>query len=834
MSKRKETKEKKKENRNLKKITSTQAFSPIRDVREGIIITKEGKFVKLMEVKPINFNLKSADEQNAIISQFVSALRIMPTTVQFKVLTKKANPEAFIKKLEMEMQAEENEGCRKLQREQIELIRSVSYEQGVSRRFFLAFRFEDAGGFQKRPSFREIKAILERDAYTIQNLLEGCGNVIVSDGNNDEYILKTLYEIICRNESSYKSFEEKSDEVVGRYATLPEDEFSNVIIPVNDFIAPQYINSSKSPNCIEVDGLYYMFCYLPSNAYPVRALGGWLSLLINIGEGVDLDFWFHKEDVVSTQRKLQYKIRYNKIKLRETEDTASDFEDLSSAVDSGYYLKSGLASGEDFCYMGMMLTITAYDTKVLKERYTAIKRHLIGCDMKIKPCTFQQKEAFISSIPLATYDKGIWAKSRRNILIGSLGCCYPFLSYELNDENGILLGKNENGSLVFVDAYDTKNYSNANISILGSSGSGKTYALQSMALRLREKGVQVFLIAPLKAKEEFERACTAVGGTFIQIASGSGQNINIMEIRKKDDTAERQLSDSEDSSYLMQKIDSLHTFFSLLLPDLTYSEQQILDEALVQTYEKKGITSNNKSLYDSEKKNKYKKMPILEDLYNELETFGTKAERLHQALTRYVSGSARNFNQQTNVDLSNKYIVIDVSQLSKEMLPIGMFIALDYVFDKVKEDRTKRKAVIIDETWKLIGASGTELSAEFVLEMFKIIRGYGGSAICATQDLTDFFALADGKYGAGIINNSKIKMLMKSEPKDASAIAKTIDLTSTELAKLKKAKRGECLLIANDNHLSIKITTSKNEHDLITTDRTDLERIASERLRERG
>lgn len=136
-------------------------------------------------------------------------------------------------------------------------------------------------------------------------------------------------------------------------------------------------------------------------------------------------------------------------------------------------------------------------------------------------------------------------------------------------------------------------------------------------------------------------------------------------------------------------------------------------------------------------------------------------------LARLVHGSASSFNQQTNIDRQNKYMILDISELSGDMLPVGMYVALDYVWSKTKEDRTAEKAIFIDEVWQLIGASSNEMAAEYVLEIFKIIRGYGGSAVCATQDFSDFMALKDGKYGRGIINACKTKIVLNLENDEA-------------------------------------------------------------------
>ena len=137
---------------------------------------------------------------------------------------------------------------------------------------------------------------------------------------------------------------------------------------------------------------------------------------------------------------------------------------------------------------------------------------------------------------------------------------------------------------------------------------------------------------------------------------------------------------------------------------MNHEERQLLDEALIQTYNQKGITHNNESLIDSRHPERYREMPILEDVYRILKE-NPDTRRLANIMNRLVHGSASTFNQQTNVNLDNKYTVLDISELTGDLLTVGMFVALDYVWDKAKEDRTVEKAIFIDETWQLIGAS---------------------------------------------------------------------------------------------------------------------------------
>ena len=295
-----------------------------------------------------------------------------------------------------------------------------------------------------------------------------------------------------------------------------------------------------------------------------------------------------------------------------------------------------------------------------------------------------------------------------------------------------------------------------------------------------------------------------------------------MEIRRVDRSVDELLDGpGVEKSMLAAKIQRLHIFFSLLIPDMSHEERQLLDDALIRTYREKGITHDNNTLEDPVHPEFYREMPVLGDLYEVLRQ-SPDTRRLANIINRLVNGSARTFNQQTNVSLDNKYIVLDISELTGDLLTVGMFVALDFVWDKAKENRTQAKAIFIDECWQLIGANSNRLAAEFVLEIFKIIRGYGGSAICATQDINDFFALEDGKYGKGIINNSKTKILLNLEEEEARRVQSILHLSEAEVMEITHFERGNGLISTNNNNVTVEIKCSQLEKELITTDRKEL------------
>ena len=599
-------------------------------------------------------------------------------------------------------------------------------------------------------------------------------------------------------------------------------------ITIQQVLAPKCVDLSHG-NYIIMDGIYHAYLVVPSSGYSSRVVAGWTSILVNAGEGIDVDFFFQREPKDRIQAKLGQQLRINRSRIKDTSDTNTDFDDIEGAIKSGYFLKQGLANYEDFFYASILITVTADTLENLEWRIAEVRRLMVSQDMDVTVCHFRQEMAMNSVMPLCRLEKRLFERSKRNMLTSSVASCYPFTSYEMSDENGILLGVNKhNNSLVIVDIFNSRVYKNANMAILGTSGAGKTFTMQLMALRMRRKGTQVFIIAPLKG-HEFLRACRNVGGEFISISPASRQCINIMEIRRVDQTANAIIDGViNENSILARKIQQLHIFFSLLIPDMTHEEKQLLDETLIHTYAQKGITHDNDSLIDPLDPNRYREMPLLGDVY-ELLMQSDETRRLGNILNRLVHGSAKTFNQHTNVNLNSPYTVLDISELTGDLLTVGMFVALDYVWDKAKEDRTKEKAIFIDEIWQLVGSGSNTLAAEFCLEIFKIIRGYGGAAIAATQDLNDFFALEGGKYGKGIINNAKTKIILNLEDDEAMRVQDTLKLTDAEITNITRFERGNGLISTNSNHITVEFKASQLEKQLITTDRYELSRILEER-----
>ena len=810
-----------------------QDFIPVKNIRHGIIETTDGRYIKILEIEPINFMLRSEEEQLGIISSFANWLKISPMRLQFKSVTRKADSEKHIAMLREELKRENNPRCKELAEGYIGLIRDVGSREALTRRFFLIFQYED---YQRSEDFGKIYGMLQTAEQNARAYFSQCGNAIVQPSNPDEATAEILYMYFNRRSCTDEPFADRVQRIIldrmkmdGK--TLGVDPVPD--IPLLDFISPRGIDFTKSSYVI-MDGLYYTFLYVKADGYPATVRAGWMSMLINAGEGIDVDVHLRRENRSKTIDKVAQRIRLNRTKIKGIQDTSTDYEELTNSIQAGYYIKNGLANNnEDLFYMSVFITVSAKTLDEMLWRKQQIVDMMKSMDMQLSDCRFQQEAALRSVMPFLYIEPHLEKKSKRNVLTSGAASTYIFTSFEMSDDSGVLLGVNQhNNSLCVVDLFNTRKHKNANLNIIGTSGAGKTFTLQLLALRMRMRGIQCFTIAPIKG-HEFHRACHRIGGSFVKIAPGSPHCINVMEIRhtvSPEATLIDEDSPIEDVSMLARKIQQLMIFFSLLIPDMTNEEEQLLDEALLKTYADFGITHDNDSLYEdiNAVPPKMKPMPILGDLYKNLQ--GNKmTERIAVILSRFVTGSAQSFNRQTNVDLTNKFIVIDLSELKGKLLPVGMVIALDYIWDKIKSDITEKKAVIIDEIWQLVGASSNKMAAEFCLTIFKTIRGFGGAAVAATQDLSDFFGLDDGRYGRAIINNSQNKIVLNLEYDEAEYVREVLKLSKTELRSITRFERGEALVCSGNNKVPVVVKASKSEQEMITTDRAELQKILAER-----
>ena len=521
------------EKRNSELLEFVQDFLPIRSIHHGIIETTDKRYIKILEIEPINFMLRSDEEQYNIISSFASWLKISPQYLQFKSITRKADSGRHIQLLCKELEQESNEECRRQAEGYIRFVRDVGNREALTRRFFLIYQYEE----QRRGDSEDFGLVYSTIQTVEQNArayFMQCGNTIVQPKDPDAAAAEILYMFFNRRSCVDDPFDARANRVVVDTMAACGKTIGVDAVPhirIGNFIAPRGIDFTHSSYII-MDGLYYCFLYIKGNGFPGRVRAGWMSTLINAGDGVDIDVHLRRENRSKTIDKVAQRIRLNRTKLKSMQDTSTDYEELTNSIQAGYYIKHGIANyNEDLFYLSIFITVSAKSIDELMWRRQQMVDMLKSMDMYVSECRFQQEAALCSVMPFLKIDPKLERKSRRNVLTSGAASAYMFTSFEMSDDAGVLLGINRhNNSLCIVDLFNTKKNKNANLNILGTSGAGKTFTMQLLALRMRMRGIQCFIVAPIKG-HEFRRACRQVGGEFIKIAPGSPHCINIMEIR---------------------------------------------------------------------------------------------------------------------------------------------------------------------------------------------------------------------------------------------------------------------------------------------------------------
>ena len=416
----------------------------------------------------------------------------------------------------------------------------------------------------------------------------------------------------------------------------------------------------------------------------------------------------------------------------------------------------------------------------------------------------------------------VFLKYEKAVVEQGLGSMPIITAPETIAPNGIMIGTNTaNNSLVIIDVMDRNIHRNSNGAILGTSGSGKTFTSHLFALRFRMRRIQTFILAPVKGERDYGNGCYRVGGQFVSMSPGSPNHINIMDIHAPDLSNIDSLGDDDASnaaqiSLLAQKSRTILTFIKLQAPDLTLEEEQLVDGCVYETYGRFGITEDNMSIYKFGT-SEYKEMPILEDLYNTMKNV-PELRRVCNIFKPLISGSLSSFNNHTNVDLSNLYIVFDFDACDGKNKVMALFIVLDFCWSKIKEDSSKQKAIFIDEAWNLISKSSNEMCADFIKEIFKTIRAYNGAAFVMTQNASDFFTMNGGEYGRAIITNADTKIIMQLPETEIEILRTAVQLTDDECNKIQQLHRGSGLVIAGSSKLFADFTASDFEAEVISGD----------------
>ena len=511
-------------------------------------------------------------------------------------------------------------------------------------------------------------------------------------------------------------------------------------------------------------------------------------------------------------KELTYHIGNVGVEIKESNENRQDMDIAAFTYNDAKYIRREMQiNNEDLYFLYLYIIIYDKDFKKLEYFLNKIEGITQSKGIKTRRANFRQEEIYLATLPIMENREIIKQASRRNVLTSGLLATYPFISSTIFDEDGIFIGTNiYNNSLVFIDRYKTQKYKNANICIFGTSGAGKSFYTKLLILRYKLLGIKQYIIDP---EREYVNLCTKLDGTYIKLGPTSKTYINVFDIRKES------IEDGE-QGYLATKISKLIGFFNLIFGEMNEEEKAIIEEKLIETYKSKKITFNDESLYKQDKNKiikefkKSKDMPKLQDFYEILKK-DERTKKFKTKLIPFVEGSMKFFNNYTNIELDNDLVIADIYDLGEENLQYGMYLFTEIFWDKIKENREEKKAIYLDEIWRLIGVTSNKNVASFIYKIFKTIRKYGGSSVAITQDISDIFSLEEGIYGKSILNNSSIKTFFSLEEENIKILSEYSNLSEKEKIEIKSLKRGECLMFAGDEHILTKIEASKLEIEIL-------------------
>ena len=831
---------------------SIQAWLPIKDIVQGVVVTRDKRFVKILELLPVNFYTMSSMDQSAAIEDFAAYLKIAPANLQINVLTQPFDLDGYLKLLRGYLERETNEQCRLMLEESMDYVPQLVEREALTHRFFLSFSYDPS---MKAPDHtpEAIAAVLNEKAEVARRYLDRCGVAVLEPEYADNFILELFYKLINKHTSQHlrlpdgvfdmlgmvhgvydeealKALDTAAAESAGkkkrkwfsRKEASPLSRLEAGATTIPDLIAPPDIDTHH-PDYLLIDGVCHAYLYISGYGYSTVVGKGWLTPLIEAGEGVSLSFYLVKQPREKTVNAIGQTTMINRSRMRDVGDTRQDFEELGDAIGAGLYLKEGMnREGQDFYYMHTLIEVIADDPDTLEQRVTAVETLCVASDMLAKRCEYKHEAAFLSFLPLLISDPDIERKSRRNALTSGVAASFPFASFELSDQKGIFLGLNlYNRSPVFIDLYDDYKYTNGNFAAFGNSGAGKSTLLQSIGKRLREQQRKVIYIVPEKG-HEYRPLCEAVGGQFIKLGPSSPDCIGLMDIRrlKASPYAAQNGGTQRRESLLAEKVSWLSVWYSLQKRNLSEEDMNYIDASLIECYGRRGITFDNASLFEEDGVT-IKEMPVIQEWYDILRE-KQETKHLSVILTRYVSGSAASMGGHTNVDTENPYIVIDLTDIPDDLQLATVYAATGFATDITVQNGDVGTALLSDELWKLLGANSNPLAADYTMRMVKLIRSQGGVAGVTSQGMADMMALDGGKYGKGILDSCRIKFIMQMEDQEARLVQNILNLTEEETKMITRFRRGEGLLCIGHNHVPIAVHVSPREYEAITTSPTDL------------
>lgn len=572
--------------------------------------------------------------------------------------------------------------------------------------------------------------------------------------------------------------------------------FKEQLMTLTDVIAPSAV--SISPRSINISGVSARVYYAVS--YPRFLNDGWLEPVLNLAREIDVSIFIHPIDTAETLKKFQKKVAevQSQINIKEERGEVRDPQ-LEAAYMNLEDLRDKLQQAEEKLFdVGFYLAIYGDDEAHINKAENDIRGILDARMISMKPALFQQEQGFKSIIPLGNDELLVHSKFNSS----PLSSFFPFTSFDLTSDTGILYGINRhNSSLVLFDRYSLTNYNSVTFA---TSGAGKSYGLKLEILRSLMFGTEVIVIDP---EREYEYLAEATGGRFFNISLSSSHHINPFDLPAPQ-------SDEDPADVLRTHIIELVGLFRLMLGGLAPEEETLIDVAIQETYALKDITGDT-NFADLEP-------PLLSDF--EMVLAGMEgSQSLINRLQKYTGGTWSGFmNKPSNVDINQKFVVFSLRDMEDELKTVAMYIVTNFIWGSVRR-RLAKRLLVIDEAWWMMKSEDT---ASFLFSLAKRGRKYYLGIATITQDVDDFLR---SPYGVPMITNSSIQLLMKQSPTAIDNIQRTFNLTDEEKFLLLESNVGEGIFFVGLKHVAIKVIASYTEDQIITSDPSQLLQIRQAR-----
>lgn len=567
-------------------------------------------------------------------------------------------------------------------------------------------------------------------------------------------------------------------------SVLPEQVYEAGMLELRDVIAPSALKiSPKELNLGEkIARTFYVI------SYPRYLSDSWFAPIINLDKVFNISIYVHPLDTSKILRQFQKKVAevQSQINIREEKGLVRDPE-LDAAYQNLESLRDNLLQAQEKLFdVGVYITIFADSPQELDKVESEVKSLLESKLIYLKPALFQQEAGYRSVLPAANDELNVHSKLNSS----PLSSLFPFVSFDLTSDKGILYGINRhNSSLVLFDRFLLENYNSVTFA---KAGSGKSYATKLEILRTLMFDTEVIVIDP---EREYEYMAEATGGKYFNISLTSEHHINPFDLPVPRE-------DEASSDVLRSHIVNLVGLFRIMLGGLSQEEDSIIDRAITETYALKDITA------DSDFRSV--EPPLMSDF--ELVLAGMEGgDSLVQRLTKYTRGTWSGFiNRPTNVDINKKFVVFSLRDMEDELKPVAMYIVTHYIWNAIRRELRKR-LLVIDEAWWMMKSEDT---ASFLLGLAKRGRKYYLGLATITQDVEDFLK---SPYGLPIITNSSIQILLKQSPSSIDTVQQTFNLTNEEKYLLLESDVGEGIFFVGMKHVAIKVIASYTEDQIITT-----------------